>query len=1345
MARGAISRLFVEIGGDTSKLNASLREAVSTAERAGVKITSAGRSIVAGFDAAMNPTKRLGEEIKLLTTAGKSSADIWKVYEGQIRQAVDAQKAMGTAIDPTVKRLMEQHQAVTTNTSALQRFKDSIKSMSGAQSLLAGLGIGTGIYGIVQGIRSTVGAMVDFESSFAGVRKTVNATEQEFDRLEKQFRDLAKQIPVSVNEINRIGEAAGQLGIETKNITNFVRTMADLSVATNMTSDEAATALARLANITQMPQQEFDRLGSVIVELGNNFATTEREIVEMGLRIAGTGKQIGLTEGEILAFATALSSVGVEAEAGGSAISKVFIEIAKQVETSGKNLATFARVAGMSTTEFAKAFQSNAAVAVNEFIRGLGKIKDEGGSALAALEALGITEVRMRNALLAASGAGDLLARALALQGDAWRDNTALAEEAGKRYHTIESQWQMFKNTIADFAITLGDIVLPPLRIALDLATKLTKALSELTSEFLGFLGSIPDRLHIPGLEEITAQVEKLKGLLPLQLSVEEMKAAGDMLPGGIEAAVMELQKLESEVKKLGFEVSREGKNLSSYVLELENLRKAAGTTIDTSFLEGPRFQASETKKAIEELDAATRKLISRGWKLYLDGVAKRQEEAYRSLKSYNGELRRMGELLEEEWRRDLRRRQQRERDQAPISTIGVEIPGIEDIQKAFEDLRREQERAASQMERDARRSIEGVFDAMVSRGKGAFTDLGDWVEGVFLTKLKRLFSDLVMSISTDFKGGLSGAIKGLTSGGIGGVIGGLSGFIPGVGYLAATSGNPYLKGLGIGALGVTGMVGTATLMAGGGAGMFGSLMSSAFTNPYTALGLGGILGGIALAKAIRGKSSQQAGSMEVLRDLGIGYGEDQFKAFYESLGLTESSSYGIRKDLYMSPRFLVEQAFPIAEATGKMKDFLRSLEAVGTSWGTFNFREAFELGRVTGDWSELNKQFKEAWKSTRLFKELPDWQEALMAPGVEKFDKLTQSLFDLKTALEQSIMPARTIYTEFLQTGEIAEEFARQIERAGGSLEEFQRFTRLNLEITGLQETIAFIGSLESSLRSLAPALDPIQQILSGALGPEAVEALKKAGLDPGRFEGLGDLIKIRQAFESFEPFQALTPELREALTRYGGEAGKRAIEQYAQGVNTITADLLASTRTAMEGVFLGSLKETFGYLENAQQQSADKMEELINAVDESKESIVDVLNRILAAMVSGSAQGGAVGATGGGYADPSDYQAYAEEFARWAAEAEQRRALGRWGGYDEWVRNNPPPQPPSLQHGGEVLKTGWAVVHEGEQYSGVGKKLSDVHYHFRIDTVYGFDDFVEKVRQAGIVLQSSADPAWA
>lgn len=304
---------------------------------------------------------------------------------------------------------------------------------------------------------------IDFESAFAGVRKTVDATEEEFSALSEGIRAMAKELPASAVEIAGVSEAAGQLGIANEHILSFTRTMIDLGESTNMSADTAATNLARLANITQMPQTEFDKLGSTIVALGNNLATTEAEIVEMGLRLAGAGSQIGMTEAEILGFAGSLSSVGIAAEAGGSAFSKVMIEMQLATETGGENLENFASVAGMTTDQFARAFREDASQALIAFISGLQGAESQGMSAIKVLDDIGITEVRMRDALLRAAGAGDLFAESISLGTQAWRDNVALTEEAEQRYGTTESKLKIMRNQLNDVAITFGEILLPPL------------------------------------------------------------------------------------------------------------------------------------------------------------------------------------------------------------------------------------------------------------------------------------------------------------------------------------------------------------------------------------------------------------------------------------------------------------------------------------------------------------------------------------------------------------------------------------------------------------------------------------------------------------------------------------------------------------------------------------------------------------------------------------------------------------------------------------------------------------------------------------------------------------------
>lgn len=326
---------------------------------------------------------------------------------------------------------------------------------------------------------SAVKAGIDFESAFAGVEKTVDATDEQLSNLRKGLLDMSKEIPQSAADLSAIAESAGQLGIETNNIEKFTQVMANLGVATNMASDEAATSLARFANITGMPQKNFDKLGSTIVALGNNLATTESEIVDMSLRIAGTGKQVGMSESQIMSFSAALSSVGIEAEMGGSAFSTLLSKMQLATDKCGEDLDKFAKVAGISGGEFKKLFQKDATEAVSAFLKGLNKINENGGSAISTLDDMDLSEVRMRDTLLRVSSASDVFTKAMSTGTEAWKENNALTKEANKRYETLESKIQLMKNGIRNLGIAFKDSIDTDLRSAVQLGTKYIDELSK--------------------------------------------------------------------------------------------------------------------------------------------------------------------------------------------------------------------------------------------------------------------------------------------------------------------------------------------------------------------------------------------------------------------------------------------------------------------------------------------------------------------------------------------------------------------------------------------------------------------------------------------------------------------------------------------------------------------------------------------------------------------------------------------------------------------------------------------------------------------------------------------------
>jgi TP901 family phage tail tape measure protein len=304
-------------------------------------------------------------------------------------------------------------------------------------------------------------AASDFESSFAGVRKTVDGVVDKGGNLtafgkelQQKFRNLAKEIPVSVNELNRIGESAGQLGIKSENIIDFTKTIAAMGVATNLTTEQAADGMARFANITQMPQENIGRLGSTIVELGNKLAATESEILEFGLRIAGAGEIVGLTEAQIMGIAGAFSSVGIEAEAGGTAVQKALLSMQSAV-TTGKGLGAFGGQA------FADKWKTNQGNAFIGFVEAVGRA-GTGGEQM--LRNAGIDDARQIRSFLSIAAAGDLLSKSLGLAATEWVRNEALMREADQRYRTFASQVVILRNVIYDAGITLGNVLIAALQ-----------------------------------------------------------------------------------------------------------------------------------------------------------------------------------------------------------------------------------------------------------------------------------------------------------------------------------------------------------------------------------------------------------------------------------------------------------------------------------------------------------------------------------------------------------------------------------------------------------------------------------------------------------------------------------------------------------------------------------------------------------------------------------------------------------------------------------------------------------------------------------------------------------------
>ena len=313
---------------------------------------------------------------------------------------------------------------------------------------------------LVDVLKQCVSASIEFESSLTSVQKTSDFTKSELAQFASQVKQLAVTIPITTEELNRIAETAGQLGIAKSDIINFTEVMAKMGVATNMTAEAAANSLAQIASVTGMTADEYENLASTIVALGNNYATTESNITTFMQRIAGSASNVGITEAQMAGLATAVSSVGMQADAGGTAIQSLINKMQSAIET-GDGLESWAKVMGISTEELADLWKNNASEALLKFVQGLGKLD---GTMVSTLKDLGIGEQRLIRTVTNIANAEEktqLLSRALETANTAWAENNALAIEASKRFETTESQAILMENAINNLKIAVGDNLKP--------------------------------------------------------------------------------------------------------------------------------------------------------------------------------------------------------------------------------------------------------------------------------------------------------------------------------------------------------------------------------------------------------------------------------------------------------------------------------------------------------------------------------------------------------------------------------------------------------------------------------------------------------------------------------------------------------------------------------------------------------------------------------------------------------------------------------------------------------------------------------------------------------------------
>lgn len=491
--------------------------------------------------------------------------------------------------------------------SGMSQVEGSLSSFGGwldvTKGILGSQIIQKGIQAIANQFNQAVDASMKFETATASLQKTAQLSDTALANMSMDIMDLSERVPMSSAAIAELADTVAHLGLDENQILPFTEVMIALGTATDMTAEEAATALARMANVMQTTTADYERLGSTIFELGRTSATTESEITLMATRMAGAASLVGMRESDVLAFAAALSSVGVEAASGATSIQKLATRFELMTASGSEDLERFAQIAGMTAAEFTSAWESDPALALAAFIGGLGNLNEEGGSAVRVLSELGITEVRLTRNVAGLAAAGDLLDRSLANSRRAWEENTALAEATGIAYGTTASKMQMAQNAIENAQIAEGDylkgLALEVKEVQASVAKGLRESImdnslqkqldninekydqtgknienardqAQALAQVLADMGN-PEQLDTAGMEQYEATIGALIDLLP---GVEKLYDRNThTIQGGTEALKAYVA-AQYEVAESANEMDRQAESLEAYGAKVEDLNE---------------------------------------------------------------------------------------------------------------------------------------------------------------------------------------------------------------------------------------------------------------------------------------------------------------------------------------------------------------------------------------------------------------------------------------------------------------------------------------------------------------------------------------------------------------------------------------------------------------------------------------------------------------------------------------------------------------------------------------------------------------------------------------------------
>lgn len=595
--------------------------------------------------------KDMTDELVKLEKVNARANDLQKVMEGkvapsitQVRNAVSKLRQELAFMDKEVpgyaekfKKFKEASETLDMMTKKTTQFRAATQSVfSQIKSIALGVTVGNTITAITQTITGFVNQAIQgagkLSDEIADIQKATGLTKSEVEALNRELGKIntrtatseLRQIAVSLGQA---GEAASAANVQALDLINVAlgdefggnaREIGNvLSVLRNNLSDIRTSDFA----------QDVSRIGNALNELGANGLATAPVVTDIANRIAGVGVQFGVSSGEILGTAAAFQELGINVERGSTAYVKLLQKMAGDTET-------FARVAGVSATEFANLVNTN----INEALLLVAK-----NSAQAAGSNSQFAKV-LDDLNAEGAGVSELLSK-LAANGDLVRQKIELAGAALKNTDSIMAEFNTKNQTLGAEIDKLGK----KMAAAFNSSTLRTA-----TENFVGWLNNVLESGDKAN-NEFDRTTQELNAV---EAQINNMLPRYDELAGRTNLNAEEQNELRNLINQIVGLVPQAASAFDEYGNALDINKEKLNGWIENN------------KQLLRELEADAVDSLTERIEYILEFLPKAQSEINTSLKSGD-------EARAKQWLQTLRTVQVEALENADIlrNKYGVELP----------------------------------------------------------------------------------------------------------------------------------------------------------------------------------------------------------------------------------------------------------------------------------------------------------------------------------------------------------------------------------------------------------------------------------------------------------------------------------------------------------------------------------------------------------------------------------------------------------------------------------------------------------------------------------------------